>query len=91
MEDDSYVIDPALSAVQEIIQSLTQFQHSLVEEDLLAMRISRINLSTPIELDVYKNEAGELILGSAPPIYSVPTTDMPVFHQLKLTIERTDG
>ncbi|MFA0963852.1 hypothetical protein AB9P05_18750 [Roseivirga sp. BDSF3-8] len=82
------LIDPALSAVADIMKSLTAFQADLEREDILAMNIDRVKVSTPIELDVYHTGDG-VVLGSAPPVYSIEVTDMPVFHKLTLTIART--
>lgn len=83
------LIDPALSAVADIMKSLTAFQADLEREDIMAMNIERVKVTTPIELDVY-HTGEEVVLGSAPPIYSVEVTDMPVFHKLTLTIARTE-
>jgi hypothetical protein len=50
------------------------------------LRVRRIEVETPIELDLRSSAGGVNALGSAPPLYRVETTIMPVFHTLRLTL-----
>jgi hypothetical protein len=50
------------------------------------LRVCRIEVETPIELDLLATKEGVTALGSAPPLYQTETTIMPVFHTLRLTL-----
>lgn len=50
------------------------------------LRVSRIEVETPFELDLRTSQERVSALGSAPPLYRTETTIMPVFHTLRLTL-----
>ncbi len=50
------------------------------------LRVRRIEVETPIELDLRSSNGDVSALGSAPPLYRLETTIMPVFHTLRLTL-----
>ena len=45
-----------------------------------------VEMSIPIQLDLHVNDDGRVTIGGSPPLFYVDTTVMPVFHQLKVTI-----
>lgn len=50
------------------------------------LRVRRIDVETPIELDLRASKEGVTALGAAPPVCRTETTIMPVFHTLRLTL-----
>lgn len=50
------------------------------------LRVRRVEVETPIELDLRVSREGVTALGTAPPVYRTDTTIMPVFHTLRLTL-----
>ncbi|MBS0124997.1 hypothetical protein [Thetidibacter halocola] len=50
------------------------------------LRATRIEIETPIELDLRTADGGVAALGTAPPIYHAETGIMPVFHTLRITL-----
>jgi len=50
------------------------------------LRVRRIEVETPIELDLRSSDGSVNAIGGAPPLYRVETTIMPVFHTLRLTL-----
>ena len=62
-----------------------------IEQAAEAIRIDRITVDFPIELEV--TVAGNTVarVGASPPTQRTETTVMPVFHQLRMTLEREAG
>lgn len=50
------------------------------------LRVRKIEVETPIELDLRVTKEGVAALGTAPPVYRTETTIMPVFHTLRMTL-----
>lgn len=50
------------------------------------LRVRRIEVETPIELDLRTSKDEITAIGSAPPVYRTETTLMPVFHTLRMTL-----
>ncbi len=51
--------------------------------------ITAIGIETPVEMQVYYDEYGNLHIGSTPPIYHMATTILPVFHSITFNITKT--
>jgi hypothetical protein len=52
--------------------------------------ITGIGIETPVEIQVYNDEYGNLAIGSTPPVYHMATTIMPVFHKIRFNITKTE-
>lgn len=50
------------------------------------LRVRKIEVETPIELDLRASKEAVTALGTAPPVYRTETTIMPVFHTLRMTL-----
>ena len=82
-------LDEAMLPFHSFMKSLTEFEGMRSEKDLygMTMGIERVQIETPIELQVATMETGAVILGSVPPLYHVDTSIQPVFHFMRITIE----
>ena len=56
----------------------------------VALYPTTLTVETPLELQILVGADGQVTLGSAPPLYPVATTLLPVFHTLRLTIDFDD-
>lgn len=50
--------------------------------------VYQFEVGTPIELDVTRDEDGNLMLGTVPPIYRVETSLRPSFHNITFKAEK---
>lgn len=57
----------------------------------VAMTVEWTQINMPVEMDVVVDEDGSVRLGVIPPLYYVETSVMPVFHQVTLTLEASEG
>lgn len=74
----------------QIIERLTAFGEELVDEDEgVCSHVYACEIESPLELDVVRDEMGELRIGSTPPIYYVDTSFRPSFHRLRFSAERS--
>jgi hypothetical protein len=53
--------------------------------------ITGIGIETPVEMQVFYDEYGNLAIGTTPPVYHMATTIMPVFHQIKFNVTKTEN
>lgn len=75
---------------RQIIERLTAFGEELVDEDEgVRSHVYACEIESPLELDVVRDEVGELHIGSTPPIYYVDTSFRPSFHRLRFSAERS--
>lgn len=84
-------LDEALIPLHEHVIAHTSVFADIVDEtNGIKMMVSEIGIETPIELQILTNENGQLMIGTAPPLYLEETTIMPVFHNLKFTAIRNE-
>lgn len=87
--NETKVIDEAMLEMSGFIDEMTDLDVYLVaEEEDFAMYAEKVTLDLPVQLDIGVLDDGQVVIGSSPPLYYVETTIMPVFHQLKVTIEK---
>jgi hypothetical protein len=85
-EHDS-LIDESMLNMGEFLSQMTDVDGYLFDRDTLtAMRVERVNMSMPIQMDLQVIDDGSVVLGGSPPLYYTETTFLPVFHQLKITV-----
>jgi len=51
--------------------------------------MTRLEIESPVELDVTRGDRHALELGTTPPLYNVATSSLPSFHRLRFTVELT--
>lgn len=58
------------------------------EENGIHSYIYSLDIGTPVELDVFRDENGNLQLGLVPPLYRVNTSYRPSYHNISLIAEK---
>jgi hypothetical protein len=83
------VIDEAFQSFAQIVERMTVAPRTELEDEELGvrMRVTRIEVESPVELCVVRDEDGTLRIGSTPPLYSVDTSIRPSLHGLTFTAE----
>jgi hypothetical protein len=85
--DASVHIDEALVPLRDLVEGLVIEGGQIEDEQLgVSMSIESIKLDLPVELDIFTDDNGQVIIGGAPPTQHTETSIMPVFHQLKMTV-----
>ena len=89
------MMDEAFLPFAEIVRRSLAFRGELVDEAAgIRFYISGCDIEMPVELDVTRDESGQLRIGSTPPLYYVETSVRPSYHRLRVTAslaERADG
>ena len=87
-ETDGGLIDEAMLAMGDFLSQMTDVDGYLFNAEMLtAMRLEKVNMSMPVQLDLHVREDGSVLLGGSPPLYYAETTFLPVFHQLTINIK----
>ncbi|WP_044398256.1 hypothetical protein [Lacinutrix sp. Hel_I_90] len=84
MDDEDFI------ALHEFILEMANVDFYLTEHFLdeeIVLKPKKIETQTPVQLAIEIDENNEVKIGAIPPMYYVETTFMPVFHNIKLTIE----
>jgi hypothetical protein len=80
-------MDEAFVPLHDIIGGLRPTADVRDDELGIHSYINRVEIEAPVELDVSRDEAGALQLGSTPPLYYVDTSLRPSYHRLRFTAE----
>jgi len=84
-------MDEAFMPFEEIVRRLVAFGDEIVdEENGIRSYIYEYNIESPVELDVFKDDEGQLKIGSTPPLYYVDTSIKPSFHRLTFKADLTE-
>lgn len=84
MDDEDFI------ALRDFILEMANVDFYLTEHFLdeeIVLKPKKIATQTPVQLSIEIDENNEVKIGAIPPMYYVETTFMPVFHNIKLTIE----
>lgn len=69
---------------QQIIGRMLSFGGEFVDHEAgVHSYIYECEIESPVELDIVRNEYGQLQIGSTPPLYYVDTSLRPSFHKLR--------
>jgi hypothetical protein len=80
-------MDEAFAPLHQIISGMRPTA-DVRDDDLgIHMYINRVEIESPVELDLSRDEHGELQLGSTPPLYYADTSLRPSYHRLRFTAE----
>ena len=89
------MIDEAFMPFEQIVARMLSFRGEIVDEEAgVRSYIYRCEIESPVELNVFRDEDGNLQIGSTPPIYYVDTSFRPSYHKLRFKAEiseDTDG
>jgi hypothetical protein len=84
------MIDEAFMPFQKVITQMLSFGGEIIDTDAgIHSYIYECEIESPVELDVVRNEEGQLQIGSTPPLYNVNTSFLPSFHRLKFKADLT--
>jgi hypothetical protein len=84
-------MDEAFLPFTGIVQRMLAIQGEFVDPDAgVRSYIYACEVEMPVELDVYRDAAGQLHIGSTPPLYYVDTSLRPSYHRLKVTAHLAD-
>ena len=76
-------MDEAFMPFEEVLRRLTTFGSEFTSaEDGVRSYITAVEIETPVELDVTRDENGALLIGTTPPLYTLRTSFLPSFHKL---------
>ena len=85
------MMDEAFLPFSQILEKMLSFNGELIDEqEGIHFHIYACEIESPVELDIYQDEQGEVHIGSTPPLYYVDTSFRPSFHKLKFTAERSE-
>jgi hypothetical protein len=85
-------MDEAFMPFQQIVERMLAFSGEIVDEEMgVRSYVYECEIESPVELNVVRDEQGELHIGSTPPIYYVDTSIRPSFHRLRFTAELSQG
>ncbi len=87
------MVDEDFISFSDLVEDLSDIDGSIkgvFNDDAVNMEIEEVEMEVPVELSISVDDMGKVTLGGTPPQYSVETTIMPVFHQLKLKLITID-
>jgi hypothetical protein len=77
-------MDEAFMPFQQIIGRMLSFGGEIVDHEAgVHSYIYEYEIESPVELDIVRNDHGQLQIGSTPPLYYVDTSLRPSFHKLR--------
>lgn len=81
-------MDEAFLPFSAMIEKIATFEGSIFDEEKgIHSYIQRFEIDTPVELDVFKDEQGNIQIGIVPPLYRVETTFEPSYHSIRFSAE----
>jgi hypothetical protein len=79
------MMDEAFLPFAEIVGRLIAFHGEFTDEQAgVHSYIYRCEIEMPVELDIGRDDLGQLRIGSTPPLYYVDTSFRPSYHRLKV-------
>ncbi|UII31262.1 hypothetical protein LVD17_23505 [Fulvivirga ulvae] len=87
--DDDQKVDEAMLELGDFVYEMSDIDGYLTSTEAeFALKMENVELDIPVQLDIRVAPDGTVQIGGSPPLYYVETTVMPVFHQMKINIER---
>jgi hypothetical protein len=88
-------MDEAFLPFAKIVRRTITFHGEFVDEAAgVHSYIYACDVEMPVELDISRDDSGQLRIGSTPPLYYVDTSFRPSYHRIKVTAslsEERDG
>ena len=82
-------MDEAFMSFSETLEKLLSIEGEIFDDgNGIHSYIYAFDVGTPVELDVVRDENGQLKLGTVPPLYRVQTTFRPSYHNISFTAEK---
>jgi len=84
-------MDEAFISFEQILGRLTTFGSEFTSfEAGVRTYVSGLEIDTPVELDVTRDETGALRIGTTPPLYLLRTSVSPSLHRLRFAARLED-
>ena len=84
-------MDEAFLYFNEMLLEMTAIDGRMVADEAgFRLDIDQVQIETPIELCIVTNEAGNIEIGTVPPLYAVETSFQPVYHTIRFTTEKNE-
>ena len=81
-------MDEAFIPFSAMLAKIASFEGEIYDEvQGVRSYINRFEIETPIEMDVARDEDGQIRLGVVPPLYRVDTTFEPSYHAIRFSAE----
>src|SRR4051812_42959351 len=80
-------MDEAFVPLHQIVAALQPGGEIRDDDAGVRTYIRRVEIESPVELDVTRDDDGLLRIGSTPPLYYVDTSLRPAYHRLRFTAE----
>jgi hypothetical protein len=81
-------LDEAFMPFQQMMRNLLALGNELVDEEQgVRSYIVKFEIESPVELQIVREEDGQVRIGTTPPLYRVQTSVLPSFHGLKFKAE----
>lgn len=82
-------MDESFLPFNEIIEKFLSIEGEIYDDNNgIHSYIYEFEVGTPVELDVLRDENGQLKLGSIPPLYRVETSFRPSYHSITFKAEK---
>lgn len=83
-------LDEAFMPFQRMMENLLTLGNELIDEEQgVRSHIVKFEIESPVELQIVREEDGQVRIGTTPPLYRVETSVLPSFHALKFKAELT--
>jgi len=79
--------DSPLTALEQVVTACADLEqvHADAADD--ALRLDRVVVGMPLELQTRTTDSGEVTLETSPPRQALPTSVMPALHRIRLVVE----
>jgi hypothetical protein len=84
-------MDEAFLPFSGIVERMLAFAGECEDEEAgVRSYITACEIESPVELDITRDAAGRLLIGTTPPIYCLMTSVAPSFHRVRFTAELSE-
>ncbi len=81
-------MDEAFIPFSAMLLKIAAFEGEIYDEEQgVHSYINRFEIETPIEMNIERDENGQIRLGVVPPLYRVDTTFEPSYHAIRFSAE----
>lgn len=84
--DESFL---PFSFLVDELSSLDGQLSALMEDQIIQVEMQKVEMELPIQLEILIQDGAVIEIGGVPPLNYIDTTIFPVFHQLRLRLEKT--
>ena len=82
-------LDEAFLPFSSMLEKMLSIEGEILDDgNGIHSYIYALDIGTPIELDITRDENGRLMLGTIPPMYRVETSLRPSFHSISFVAEK---